>query len=545
MFHARLLLPTLYKVLPSFYCCPPSQPQARTNTLQTPNTTTTIRGSVPNTGNVKRSFSNTGTDIGVIHVKLRLARRSHVTRHTCHSHNGEWSAFCTNEPARPDRLFFVLDVSPWSHRPRPFRKEFGATHVSRTATATILARAGSQDPFGWPIGRSIALTTHNSQYPQSLNLNSHSLFHWVHRERQKQGSKMMTFSSATSSGWLSKACVITTATAVVIATGTAGVHGAADSSSIYDGANFTILNATNTSNIINGKPATFGQYPSFATVDGTSLCGATLIWPDILLTAAHCAGAYQTYIDFFFGIVITPIVYIGGTSSSNAPEALRVKGWSIDSAYNERTLNNDIMLVYLNGFSRQPVSKWNTDPAVPIVGQTATVIGHGKTNTTDPDSTSDFLKEAQVSIIPFEDGAKGYTAGVNFDPNAILFAKNGTGVSCQGDSGGPLFDDRGTIVGLVSFGAASGCGNLPTGYTRVSSYSTFILRHICAYSGVRPLEEKECCFETNCKFLGLYNGYKMFTKGPLGRCRSRCVMRPFPMVERGWKCGLCDPWDDL
>ena len=62
--------------------------------------------------------------------------------------------------------------------------------------------------------------------------------------------------------------------------------------------------------IIGGTPAPEGEYPFYAFPRGMMLCGATLISPEILLTAAHCGGVWTTgaligkkhcyLLDFFF-----------------------------------------------------------------------------------------------------------------------------------------------------------------------------------------------------------------------------------------------------
>lgn len=46
--------------------------------------------------------------------------------------------------------------------------------------------------------------------------------------------------------------------------------------------------------IIGGTPAAEGEYPFYAIPRGMMLCGATLISPEILLTAAHCGGVWTT-----------------------------------------------------------------------------------------------------------------------------------------------------------------------------------------------------------------------------------------------------------
>lgn len=55
--------------------------------------------------------------------------------------------------------------------------------------------------------------------------------------------------------------------------------------------------------------------------------------------------------------------------------------------------------------------------------------------------------------------------------------------ACQGDSGGPLMSERSdskfTLVGLVSFGPrACGISNFPGVYTKVESFTSWILQYI-------------------------------------------------------------------
>jgi V8-like Glu-specific endopeptidase len=44
--------------------------------------------------------------------------------------------------------------------------------------------------------------------------------------------------------------------------------------------------------IVGGTPAEVGEYPWYAVPARNYMCGASLIHPDILLTVAHCSGAF-------------------------------------------------------------------------------------------------------------------------------------------------------------------------------------------------------------------------------------------------------------
>lgn len=44
-----------------------------------------------------------------------------------------------------------------------------------------------------------------------------------------------------------------------------------------------------TPRIINGTDAKEGDYPFFVQAEG---CGGSLVWKDVVLTAAHCEGAF-------------------------------------------------------------------------------------------------------------------------------------------------------------------------------------------------------------------------------------------------------------
>ena len=56
-----------------------------------------------------------------------------------------------------------------------------------------------------------------------------------------------------------------------------------------------------TPRIAGGTITESGQYPYFATLVGSRICGATLIHPDILMSAGHCQRAFAAETMIFVG----------------------------------------------------------------------------------------------------------------------------------------------------------------------------------------------------------------------------------------------------
>jgi hypothetical protein len=81
--------------------------------------------------------------------------------------------------------------------------------------------------------------------------------------------------------------------------------------------------------IVGGIPSTAGSFPYYAKSIGNTLCGATLIWEDVLLSAANCEGA------FVDGVAI------GGTKLDNSDATvLEVDSEYIHPAYDPVTKAN-------------------------------------------------------------------------------------------------------------------------------------------------------------------------------------------------------------
>jgi secreted trypsin-like serine protease len=133
-----------------------------------------------------------------------------------------------------------------------------------------------------------------------------------------------------------------------------------------------------------------GQYPSYVFSAGSELCGATLIHPDILLTAAHCGGAFLENGVLIGGVMIDGSdtnEYIGTVAEVTHPD------------YDPDSEVNDIMLVKLVSPSSAPLQPLNFDDAVPAAGAPVTIIGYGHTQ--EGGSSSPELQEAQVNVVGF------------------------------------------------------------------------------------------------------------------------------------------------
>jgi trypsin len=231
--------------------------------------------------------------------------------------------------------------------------------------------------------------------------------------------------------------------------------------------------------IVGGTITNPGEYPYFATTT-SRMCGASLIHPDILLTAAHCQK----------GLAKAGVVFVGAHKldalATAAEKRTLIRQYPHpDSGFLE--LKGDLMLLQLN----QPITNLsvvtlNTDPDLPSLDSTLTVIGFGTTLT---DRLSDSLQEVDVYPVDPDTCVRQYNETATVDPAIMLCAGDSlpNHDSCSGDSGGPLLDKAtGEQVGIVSFGKECGGPDYPGVYTRVSTYASWIQDRICELSAVPP-----------------------------------------------------------
>ena len=180
--------------------------------------------------------------------------------------------------------------------------------------------------------------------------------------------------------------------------------------------------------IVGGESAYAGEFPWFASSIEGSLCGASLVAPNVLLTAAHCARAFEVGQD----------VYVKAyrfQSSSSGAQRRTISATIPHPEYGKSGSNRfdyDFMLVQLERPIRNidPI-QLNNDVNVPVTDQDVTVMGFGTTSEGGSISRSLLFVDLKTTSQP--DCQSVY--GGSYDDDIMLCASEDEKDSCQGDSG--------------------------------------------------------------------------------------------------------------
>lgn len=253
------------------------------------------------------------------------------------------------------------------------------------------------------------------------------------------------------------ATLVASLAAVGAATGcTAGGEGTGRASA-------TIIGGTPTQ----GDPAVVMLVSYPADHQTFSTCTASLISPDVLLTAAHCIDASH-HADEAWGVFAGADASAFTTANTLIPQLVDVSELHVHPDYErEPPFHADIGVALL----AEPLDR----PALPIqrapldaslVGTEARIVGYGETT------------YGELNLVRHE--ARTVVADVG--TSDTLRVGDLDHRSCIGDSGGPalvVLDGVETIVGVDSYADVEGCLE-PAHYRRTDAYREFIEQYVPA-----------------------------------------------------------------
>lgn len=255
-----------------------------------------------------------------------------------------------------------------------------------------------------------------------------------------------------------------------------------------------------TSAIINGSAGSISTYPWIAYLaydTGEQYCGASLISPTWILTAAHCfLNEAGDEIDIATGALSSVFL---NTDTTTPPGTAAIEGaigqiivhpnYQPDASTSPNANDFDIALVEITAaVDLQPVSLLSADAPTIDAGIEAIIMGWGATAVDEANESinpSETLLQAKQTIVDNSTCLDIYFDGIT---DNMICAGGSTATptadTCQGDSGGPLSIASGNSfvqVGIVSFGGIGGpsCGDpaSPGVYASVSALSGFIQQH--------------------------------------------------------------------
>jgi len=262
--------------------------------------------------------------------------------------------------------------------------------------------------------------------------------------------------------------------------------------------------AKSTSRILNGEEAVPHSYPWMVSIEGQidpHYCGAALVSPRWVLTAAHCAKL--VFIGSFFSDQVALGQHDRDNENEPGKEKIEIEEVFIHPNYekpgspkksfdiallklkSEATLTDTVKTVCL-----PDLGDFGDSSSFPA-GMECVLTGWGTTpgehHPSDIYGQPYKLRMANLPLVDDASCEKIYLEGADFEIQETMQCAGGSGkTSCVGDSGSPLVCQKGDQwyqVGVVSFGPSPCDAEIPAVYTRVAAYTDWIEETIAKNGG--------------------------------------------------------------
>lgn len=202
-------------------------------------------------------------------------------------------------------------------------------------------------------------------------------------------------------------------------------------------------------------------YREFSPIIFASVCTATLIAPNVAITARHCIQDHDGLgCDAKFKGPIYPYVWISPVADTNGSGGTAYAAAQVLTPNSDPGLcNNDVALLVLKNVIPTSVATSRALRLDPLgVGDAFSAVGYGGV---DSSGTSDGIRRRY-------DGAQVFCIGSTC-PGGQPGEWLGTAPLCPGDSGGPALDASGQVAGVASRGDCS-----LAVYTRLECFAGWI-----------------------------------------------------------------------
>ncbi|XP_057303992.1 chymotrypsin B-like isoform X3 [Hydractinia symbiolongicarpus] len=242
------------------------------------------------------------------------------------------------------------------------------------------------------------------------------------------------------------------------------------------------ISSIRSARIINGNISKPGEWPWQVALlrDNVFICGAMLISPTWVLTAAQCIDR----------ISVSSIKVVLGEDdrekASGSEQIISAAHFETHGKYNQPTnLNNDIALIRLSKPAR--LNKYVKPICLPLQGTkpgkagSCYLSGWGKS--TQPGQYVNRLHHAKLSIMESDKCKKSNSKYVPITPQMLCATGENMASGCYGDNGGPFVcqaaNERWTLHGVFSWGSPRcSVSDAYSVFARVSSFRQWIDRFV-------------------------------------------------------------------